>query len=126
MYVTMMKGKLHQGRVTHCELEYEGSCAIDTRLLEVAGILPFEQIHIYNLDNGERFTTYAIQAEAGSGVISVNGAAAHKAAVDHRVIICAYGQMAAEEALEFTPELVYLDAANRILRTGHGIPIQAA
>lgn len=126
MYVTMMKGKLHQGRVTHCELEYEGSCAIDTRLLEAAGILPFEQIHIYNLDNGERFTTYAIQAEAGSGVISVNGAAAHKAAVDHRVIICAYGQMAAEEALEFTPELVYLDAANRILRTGHSIPIQAA
>lgn len=126
MYVTMLKGKLHQGRVTHCELEYEGSCAIDTRLLAAAGILPFEQIQIYNLDNGERFTTYAIEAEAGSGVISVNGAAAHKAAVDHRVIICAYGQMAAEEAREFTPDLVYLDAGNRILRTGHGIPVQAA
>ncbi|WP_018141967.1 aspartate 1-decarboxylase [Thioalkalivibrio sp. ALJ7] len=126
MYVTMLKGKLHQGRVTHCELEYEGSCAIDTRLLEAAGILPFEQIQIYNIDNGERFTTYAIEGEAGSGIISVNGAAAHKAAVGHRVIICAYGQMDAAEAREFSPELVYLDANNRILRTGHGIPVQAA
>lgn len=126
MYVTMLKGKLHQGRVTHCELEYEGSCAIDTRLLEAAGILPFEQIQIYNVDNGERFTTYAIEGEAGSGIISVNGAAAHKAAVGHRVIICAYGQMDAAEAREFPPELVYLDANNRILRTGHGIPVQAA
>ncbi|WP_038051648.1 aspartate 1-decarboxylase [Thioalkalivibrio sp. ALJ1] len=126
MYVTMLKGKLHQGRVTHCELEYEGSCAIDTRLLEAAGILPFEQIQIYNVDNGERFTTYAIEGEAGSGIISVNGAAAHKAGVGHRVIICAYGQMDAAEAREFSPELVYLDANNRILRTGHGIPVQAA
>ncbi|WP_017940410.1 MULTISPECIES: aspartate 1-decarboxylase [unclassified Thioalkalivibrio] len=126
MVVTMLKGKLHQGRVTHCELEYEGSCAIDTRLLEAAGILPFEQIQIYNVDNGERFTTYAIEGEAGSGIISVNGAAAHKAAVGHRVIICAYGQMEAAEAREFTPDLVYLDADNRIIRTGHGIPVQAA
>ncbi|WP_026280257.1 MULTISPECIES: aspartate 1-decarboxylase [unclassified Thioalkalivibrio] len=126
MVVTMLKGKLHQGRVTHCELEYEGSCAIDTRLLEAAGILPFEQIQIYNIDNGERFTTYAIEGEAGSGIISVNGAAAHKAAVGHRVIICAYAQMEAAEAREFTPDLVYLDAANRIIRTGHGIPVQAA
>ncbi|WP_026279269.1 MULTISPECIES: aspartate 1-decarboxylase [unclassified Thioalkalivibrio] len=126
MVVTMLKGKLHQGRVTHCELEYEGSCAIDTRLLEAAGILPFEQIQIYNIDNGERFTTYAIEGEAGSGIISVNGAAAHKAAVGHRVIICAYAQMEAAEAREFTPDLVYLDASNRIIRTGHGIPVQAA
>ncbi|WP_024326020.1 aspartate 1-decarboxylase [Thioalkalivibrio sp. AKL19] len=126
MVVTMLKGKLHQGRVTHCELEYEGSCAIDTRLLEAAGILPFEQIQIYNVDNGERFTTYAIEGEAGSGIISVNGAAAHKAAVGHRVIICAYAQMEAAEAREFTPDLVYLDAGNRIIRTGHGIPVQAA
>ncbi|MGM0553921.1 MAG: aspartate 1-decarboxylase [Pseudomonadota bacterium] len=126
MHVTMLKGKLHKARVTHCELEYEGSCAIDTRLLEAAGILPFEQIQIYNVDNGERFTTYAIEAEAGSGVISVNGAAAHKAAVGHRVIICAYAQMDAQQAREFTPSLVYLDARNAISRTGHGIPVQAA
>jgi len=126
MMITLLKGKLHKAHVTHCELEYEGSCAIDRRLLEAAGILPFEQIQIYNIDNGERFTTYAIEAEAGSGVISVNGAAAHKAAVGHRVIICAYGQLQAQEAREFTPNLVYLSAGNRIIRTGHAIPVQAA
>ncbi|WP_017925769.1 MULTISPECIES: aspartate 1-decarboxylase [unclassified Thioalkalivibrio] len=126
MHVTMLKGKLHKAQVTHCELEYEGSCAIDTRLLEAAGILPFEQIQIYNVDNGERFTTYAIEGEPGSGIVSVNGAAAHKAAVGHRVIICAYAQMEAAEAREFTPNLVYLDARNAIVRTGHGIPVQAA
>ncbi|ADC72532.1 MULTISPECIES: aspartate 1-decarboxylase [unclassified Thioalkalivibrio] len=126
MHVTMLKGKLHKAQVTHCELEYEGSCAIDTRLLEAAGILPFEQIQIYNVDNGERFTTYAIEGEPGSGIISVNGAAAHKAAVGHRVIICAYAQMEAAAAREFTPNLVYLDARNAIVRTGHGIPVQAA
>ncbi|MFO8004623.1 aspartate 1-decarboxylase [Thioalkalivibrio sp.] len=126
MMITLLKGKLHKARVTHCELEYEGSCAIDTRLLEAAGILPFEQIQIYNVDNGERLTTYAIEAEAGSGVISVNGAAAHKAAVGHRVIICAYGQLDAAEAREFTPNLVYLGSGNRIMHTGHQIPVQAA
>ncbi|WP_019625696.1 aspartate 1-decarboxylase [Thioalkalivibrio sp. ALJT] len=126
MHVTMLKGKLHKAQVTHCELEYEGSCAIDTRLLEAAGILPFEQIQIYNVDNGERFTTYAIEGEPGSGIISVNGAAAHKAAVGHRVIICAYAQMEATAAREYTPNLVYLDARNAIVRTGHDIPVQAA
>jgi len=126
MLVTMLKGKLHKAQVTHCELEYEGSCAIDTQLLEAAGILPFEQIQIYNIDNGERFTTYAIEAEAGSGVISVNGAAAHKAEVGHRVIICAYGQMEAEAAREFSPDLVYMGPDNRIVRTGDGIPVQVA
>ncbi|TVP87100.1 MAG: aspartate 1-decarboxylase [Thioalkalivibrio sp.] len=126
MMITLLKGKLHKARVTHCELEYEGSCAIDTQLLEAAGILPFEQIQIYNIDNGERFTTYAIEAEAGSGVISVNGAAAHKAAVGHRVIICAYGQLDAEEARSFTPNLVYMGQGNRIAHTGHQIPVQAA
>lgn len=126
MMITLLKGKLHKAHVTHCELEYEGSCAIDCRLLEAAGILPFEQIQIYNIDNGERFTTYAIEAEAGSGVISVNGAAAHKAAVGHRVIICAYGQLEAEEARRFTPNLVYLNNTNKIIRTGHAIPVQAA
>ncbi len=126
MMITLLKGKLHKAHVTHCELEYEGSCAIDTLLLKAAGIIPFEQIQIYNIDNGERFTTYAIEAEAGSGVISVNGAAAHKAAVGHRVIICAYGQLDAAEARQFTPNLVYLAAGNRITHTGHQIPVQAA
>ena len=88
MQCTMLKAKLHQARVTHAELEYEGSCAIDGDLMDMAGILEYEQIQIYNIDNGERFETYAIRGEAGSKIISVNGAAAHKAQPGHRVIIC--------------------------------------
>jgi len=87
MQLTLLKCKLHRACVTHAELDYEGSCAIDRDLLERAGILPYEQIQIYNLANGERFTTYAIEAERGSRVISINGAAAHKAAPGDRVII---------------------------------------
>src|SRR4030065_963454 len=90
MQHTLLKSKLHRVRVTHSELEYEGSCAIDGKLLDTAGIHEYEQIHIYNIDNGERFITYAIRAEDGSGVISINGAAAHKARPGDRVIICAY------------------------------------
>ena len=126
MQLTLLKAKLHRACVTHAELDYEGSCAIDSDLLELAGIMEYEQIQIYNVTGGERFTTYAIRAEAGSRVISVNGAAAHKAAVGHRVIICAYGQLDAVEARAFTPNLVYLDQGNRITRTGHQIPVQAA
>lgn len=126
MQLTMLKAKLHHARVTHSELEYEGSCAIDGRLLDTAGIREYEQIHIYNLNNGERFTTYAIRAEDGSGVISVNGAAAHKAAPGDRVIICAYAVLAQHELASFKPTLVYLDEHNRIARTGTAIPVQAA
>ena len=84
MQLHMLKCKLHRACVTHAELDYEGSCAIDSKLLELANILEYEQIQIYNVTNGERFTTYAIRAEPGSGIISVNGAAAHKAGVTHR------------------------------------------
>ena len=126
MQLTLLKSKLHRARVTHAELDYDGSCAIDTRLLEAAGILEFEQIQIYNITNGERFTTYAIKAEPGSGVISVNGAAAHKARVDDRVIICTYTQMEAAAARVFKPRLVYLNEQNRIVRSANLIPMQAA
>ncbi len=126
MQLTMLKAKLHHARVTHSELEYEGSCAIDGRLLDTAGIREYEQIHIYNLNNGERFTTYAIRAQDGSGIISVNGAAAHKAAPGDRVIICTYAVLAQHELAGFKPTLVYLDAHNRIARTGNAIPVQAA
>ncbi|SHI22719.1 aspartate 1-decarboxylase [Ferrimonas marina] len=122
----MLKGKLHQARVTHAELEYEGSCAIDMDLLDAAGILPFEQVEIYNIDNGERFATYAIAGERGSRIISVNGAAAHKASPGHRVIICAYVGLNDGEAQAHQPSLVYLDADNKIKGTGNGIPTQAA
>lgn len=126
MQVTILKGKLHKAHVTHAELEYEGSCAIDANLLDAAGILPYEQIDIYNIANGERFTTYAIRGEAGSGMISVNGAAAHKAKPGDRVIICAYVQMTEGEARVYKPKLVYVDAENRISHTRNTIPVQAA
>jgi len=126
MQLTLLKCKLHRASVTHAELDYEGSCAIDEDLLALAGIREYEQIHIYNVTNGERFSTYAIRAEAGSRVISVNGAAAHKAAPGDRVIICAYAGLSEAEAKFFKPTLVYLDADNQVLRTGDAIPAQAA
>jgi aspartate 1-decarboxylase len=126
MHVTLLKCKLHRACVTHAELDYEGSCAIDEELMRLAGIREYEQIQIYNIANGERFTTYAIRAEAGSRVISVNGAAAHKASPSDRVIICAYAAMDEAQADLFKPNLVYLDEHNRVTRTGHEIPAQAA
>lgn len=122
----MLKAKLHRACVTHSELHYEGSCAIDGELLDLAGIHEYEQIQIYNVSNGERFTTYAIRAENGSRIISVNGAAAHKAAVSDRVIICAYGGYSEAELLKHKPKLVYLDEDNLVLRTANAIPVQAA
>jgi aspartate 1-decarboxylase len=126
MICTMLKAKLHRARVTHSELEYEGSCAIDGRLLEAACIHEYEQIQIYNLNNGERFITYAIRAEEGSGIISVNGAAAHKASPGDRIIICTYAALSQQEAAVFKPTLVYLDADNRIKDSRNAIPVQVA
>lgn len=120
MHITMLKSKIHRATVTHAELHYEGSCAIDAELLEAANILPFEQLHIYNVNNGERFTTYAIEAPRGSGAIGVNGAAAHKASAGDLLIICTYAEMPAAQAAAFKPELVYVDAGNSIVRTSQG------
>ncbi|AAU91631.1 MULTISPECIES: aspartate 1-decarboxylase [Methylococcus] len=126
MQTTMLKAKLHRARVTHSELEYEGSCAIDGSLLDCAGIREYEQIQIYNVNNGERFTTYAIRAADGSGTISVNGAAARLAAVGDIVIICAYVGLNQAELAAYRPNLVYVDENNQITRTSHAIPVQAA
>ena len=126
MQITLLKSKLHHAHVTHSELEYEGSCAIDSDLLRAAGIREYEQIQIYNLANGNRFSTYAIRAEAGSGIISINGAAAHKACPGDRIIICTYGVFDEQEAVSFQPRLVYLDADNHIIRQGSAIPVQVA
>lgn len=120
MKLSMLKSKVHRATVTHAELDYEGSCAIDQNLLEEANILPFEQLHIYNVANGERFTTYAITAARGSGTIGVNGAAAHKAEPGDLLIICTYAEMAAKEADHFKPKLVYVDHHNSITHTSHG------
>ena len=126
MQVTLLKAKLHRVATTHAELDYEGSCAIDGDFLDAAGILDYEQIEIYNLGNGERFSTYAIRAEAGSRIISVNGAAAHKASVGDRLIICAYARMSEAEAASHKPSLVYFDENNHVTHTKNSIAVQAA
>jgi aspartate 1-decarboxylase len=126
MQLNMLKAKIHRATVTHAELHYEGSCAIDGRLLDISGIREYEQIHIYNVNNGERLITYAIRADEGSGTISINGAAAHKAAPGDIIIICAYGQLDDVEAESFKPTLVYVDRHNALTHTNHSIPKQAA
>ena len=122
----MLKSKLHRVTVTHSELDYEGSCAIDETLLDAADIREYQQIDIYNVSNGERFTTYAIRAQRDSGIISVNGAAAHKASPGDIVIIATYAMYNELELQKFEPELVYVDGRNRIVNRRHQIPVQAA
>jgi aspartate 1-decarboxylase len=122
----MLKSKLHRVRVTHSELDYEGSCAIDEALLEAADIREYQQIELYNVNNGERFTTYAIRAQRNSGIISVNGAAARKAAPGDILIIATYAVYNEIELEKFQPELVYVDAMNRIKDKRRGIPVQVA
>jgi len=126
MQITVLKAKLHSACVTHSEIEYDGSCAIDGHLLERAGIHEYEQIDIYNINNGERFTTYAIRAEDHSGIISVNGAAARKASPGDRVIICVYGRIDDKDMRKHKPTLVYLDVRNKITHIQDHIPVQAA
>lgn len=126
MLSTMLKAKLHRVTVTHSELEYEGSCAIDGKLLDTAGIREYEQIEIYNITNGERFTTYAIRAEDNSGIISINGAAAHKANPGDMIIICAFVGLTQQELLSYKPKLVYVDDKNCITHTRNTIPVQVA
>lgn len=126
MQRTMLKSKLHRATVTHSELHYEGSCAIDETLLDAADIHEYEQIQIYNITNGERFTTYAIRAARDSGIISVNGAAAHKANPGDLIIIATYAVYNELEMARYAPELVYVNTDNRIMGTRQSIPIQAA
>lgn len=124
MQISLLKGKLHMAKVTQAELWYDGSCAIDRDLVQLAGLREFEQIEIYNVDNGERFSTYVILAESGSKTISMNGAAARKVQVGDRVIIAAYGQFSEAEAENFKPRLVYLGDQNQVERTTNTIPVQ--
>ena len=124
MQITLLKSKIHRVTTTHSELDYEGSCAIDGHLLDVAGIREFEQIQIYNINNGERFTTYAIRAEDNSGIISVNGAAAHKANPQDLLIIATYVVMEEVEADAFKPKLIYVDTENSITHTRNTLPTQ--
>ena len=115
MLLTMMKSKIHRIRVTHTRLTYDGSCAIDVDILEYANIRENEQIHIYNVNTGARFITYAIPDERGSGNVSINGAAARLAQVDDVLIICAYGQYDTGMSGLMTPCIAYMDENNRML-----------
>lgn len=124
MHITLLKSKLHRATVTHSELGYEGSCAIDSDILDLATIREYEQIQIYNVNNGARFTTYAIRAEAGSKTFSVNGAAARLACVGDLIIVCTYAQFSAEESESHHPKLVYFDHKNQVMRTAVEIPVQ--
>jgi aspartate 1-decarboxylase len=122
----MLKSKLHRVTTTHADLHYEGSCAIDENLLEAADIHEHERIDIWNVNNGERFSTYAIRAERGSGIISVNGSAARRAAPGDILIIASFASYSEAELARHEPSLVYVDAKNRIARKGHKIPVQLA
>ncbi len=126
MQTTMLKAKLHRASVTHSELDYEGSCAIDGRILDFSGIREYEQIQIYNVNNGERFTTYAIRAEEGTGIFSVNGAAARLACPGDLIIICSYVMLDEKELVNYKPTLVYFDGNNTITHSSHSIPVQVA
>ena len=113
MLRTMLQAKLHRVRVTEADLHYEGSCGIDRALLDASGILPNQYIELYNISNGERFSTYVIEAPRGSGTISLNGAAARKAMVGDLLIICAYSQYTEAELAGYQPVVVLADERNQ-------------
>ena len=125
MQRTMLKSKLHRVTVTQSELHYEGSCAIDEDLLDAANICENEQVHIWNIDNGERFVTYAIRGQRGSGMVSVNGSAARRASVGDLLIIAAFAQVPEAEVAGHRPQLVFVDAHNRQCALRDHVPTQA-
>jgi aspartate 1-decarboxylase len=119
MIRTMMKSKIHRATVTQADLHYVGSVTVDVDLLEAANLLPGELVHIVDIDNGARLETYTIAGERGSGVIGINGAAARLVHPGDLVILIAYAQLEDAEAREFVPDVVFVDADNRIIGTGH-------
>ncbi len=114
MILTMMKAKIHRATVTQADLEYEGSITVDAGLLRESGILPHEQVHVYDINNGNRFVTYALEGPKGSGVICVNGAAARLVTPGDKVIIVAYAQMNTDEACTYKPRVLLLGDKNQI------------
>ncbi len=126
MFRSLLKFKIHRATVTQCELHYEGSCAIDENLLDAANICEHEQIHIWNINNGERLVTYAIKGERGTGMISVNGSAALKATVGDLVIIAAFAQVHEDQVTGHEPQLVFVDEHNKQVGLRHHVPTQVA
>jgi aspartate 1-decarboxylase len=110
----MLRAKIHRATVTQCDLNYEGSCGIDENLLEAADIREFEKIELYNVNNGERFSTYAIRGQRGTGEISLNGAAARRAQLGDLLIICTYAPMSGEEIETYKQKIVFVDDKNQI------------
>jgi len=126
MLRTLLKSKIHRVAVTDCELHYEGSCAIDEDLLDAANLTENEQVHIWNINNGERFVTYAIRGERGTGIISVNGSAARKASVGDLIIIAAFGLVPEDKVAAHRPKRGFVDGANRIKAERAHTPVQDA
>ena len=124
MFRTLLKSKIHRVAVTQCELHYEGSCAIDENLLEAANIAENEQIHIWNINNGERFITYAIRGERGTGMISVNGSAARRVSTGDLIIIAAFGQVQEENVATHQPKLVFVNEKNQQTDLRSNVPLQ--
>ena len=116
MLLKILRCKLHRATVTECDLNYQGSLKIDADLIRASGLLVNEYIEVYNIDNGERFSTYVIEGKAGSGEIGLNGAAARKACMGDKLIICAYAGMSTEEAQAHKPRVVVLGQGNKIER----------
>lgn len=124
MKQTFLNAKLHRVNVTQVELDYEGSCAVDINFLKAAGMQEYEKVDIYNVTNGERFSTYLILAEENSKTISVNGAAAHKVSLNDILIICTYSSLSEKEVATHKPTLVYFDKNNNIIDIKNSIPEQ--
>ncbi len=116
MYLKMLKGKIHRAVVKQAELNYVGSITVDPELMQAAGILEYENVQIVDIENGNRFETYTIAGEPGSGMICLNGAAARQALAGDHIIIMAYAQMTPEEAKNFQPQVVFVDQENKISR----------
>lgn len=114
MYTTLLKSKLHRARVTEADLHYEGSCSIDADLMKAAGLIAHEHIHVWDVTNGSRFETYVIEAPRGSGMVKINGAAAHHAKKGDLVIITSFAHYDAREAKKHTPKIVLVDNHNRV------------
>lgn len=114
LQLRMLKGKIHRARVTGADLNYEGSIEVDSSLLEAAAIIPFEQVDIWSLTSGERFSTYALPAPRGSGVVALNGAAARKVQIGDEIIIAAFAILSEKEAQGWKPKVVFVDEKNRL------------
>jgi len=121
MYRLMLKSKIHRATITESDLHYEGSITIDSALTDAAGILPYEQVMVSNLHNGERFSTYILPGPSGSGMVCLNGPTARKGVVGDKVIVFCYASYAPEELIYYSPRFIKVDEKNKLISTGNGL-----